>query len=269
MSLKKVILLLLIGFPARVTAQESHPLRWDFTLPEDDGSKAKAAVEGLLKNSDYDLLVCLPKLWDRHLSPAARQRILTSLIGKLGSQTPLKLTNFGPLEIMGRPGMPPREHGTSLKHDILTESGRSAWAIEKMLRCTLPVFNEHLDFGEGSVVQRIRMARRVVMRSLRLPASGDRVVCDPLRAEEQGLEALNRLIGEPSYRNISRMPLWWEKELSEPSRKELLVQLFDRLESTRAVRLVDEGDMFVFSRHLAGIPAFGDEKTLLEQDEWH
>ncbi len=255
---------LILILATEAVAQGPRPRGLDAAAAREADAQARQALDTLRDTEDYLMLCCLPRLWERHLPAPARKRLLALMVGGLGSQRELKLSNYGGLSVAGRiEGLP--EH-TTLYQDILVENGRCAWAIEKVLHCKLPVFDDLMLQRPGGLEQGIWEARRAVIRALRMPGPADTKPIEARAAELQGRAAFDELFKTHIFPEMDRLPAHWTKDLPEASRRMLMGELLGRLEYTKESYLSTKGNMFIMSHWLSGEIGFGDDEVMLEQD---
>jgi HEAT repeat protein len=130
---------------------------------QDPRKQARAALQLLFESKDYNNeLRWLPKQLRHTLSPTARKYLTGILLANLTSRRELKVENIAPTSIPSRVAAGKmRSYGFGgdwLTQDIFLESGRSAWALEGLLRRKLPTFNEEVNRDAKKLKRHIAQA---------------------------------------------------------------------------------------------------------------
>ncbi|MBX9659360.1 MAG: hypothetical protein K2X00_12395 [Nitrospiraceae bacterium] len=123
----------------------------------------------------YPELVNLVKEWRTELSEEMQKRILIALLQKLGSARPLNLREKDRIFVLSEQdsiagnALPPDSAAGKIvvRHDILTEGGRAAWAIEKLLPCELPRVLSEMDDARRNALK--EQAYALVISAMWIP----------------------------------------------------------------------------------------------------
>jgi hypothetical protein len=127
-------------------------------------------VVSLLATVDYPTLEKAVARWKQRHNKVVQKYILLYLIERLHSTKEIKLDNYADLTVESRlisGKMVSHGHGEMIQQDIFIESGRSAWAIEKLLEIELPAFREGMTKDEEAWA--IRTSLMQLLRVMQLP----------------------------------------------------------------------------------------------------
>ena len=117
----------------------------------------------LMTTQEYPVLQKLVIQWRVGLSDASRARLVQLLLERMPSNEPLTLRNYADMFIMSRVESGKMEfmgHGVMVEQDLFLEGGRSAWAIQELLGCTLPPIEDGLT--EAKLRDRLASAKAVI-----------------------------------------------------------------------------------------------------------
>src|SRR5262249_9467709 len=107
-------------------------------------------------------------MWDqvenwKQLPAPAKRAVVRVLAQRLGEDRYIGFTQVADLHVLSRVNagkMPFQGHGLFFEQDVFLVNGRCAWAIEELLGCRLPVFEERM--GAAALQKQAERARAVI-----------------------------------------------------------------------------------------------------------
>jgi len=154
------------------------------TAGPDDADSA-AELKKLLESTDYRKLASLPAEWRKKLPEKTQKRIILACLDNLKSMKKLPMDNLGNVFVVRREkpeDKKAKEDAVVINQDLFTEGGRCAWAIEKMLACSLPVISA--DLADDKKDRLVKNAHQIVVEAMVLPYN-ETVPVEKLSVEER------------------------------------------------------------------------------------
>ena len=113
--------------------------------PVVDATKVQGEVSEFLSLKDYHRLEAIVRRWNDLPNKEFKKSIVVSLLAALKTHQKVGLENFDDLFIDSRINSgetPFPGHGYHCRQDLFLQSGRAAWAIERIVTCELPQITE-------------------------------------------------------------------------------------------------------------------------------
>lgn len=129
----------------------------------------KEVVERLMTETNYKALVAVVHDWKKELASHEGPALVGSLLERLGSSRTLALAT-----------------SNEKRHDLRTERGRAAWALERYLGCELPVIDGVED--AKSVSRLVIQSHEAVIRAMSLPVRISKGADEPKAADPKAAD---------------------------------------------------------------------------------